>query len=104
YTDRKAQSHDKIQPILSRAFFTRFMIRSGFLRRRLMKSDLEISQSYSPLYAKFENMTRLLADPPLFAHYTSIQVLEKILRDEEFWFSNPLFMNDLEEMRFGLRE
>src|SRR6185437_9614412 len=69
-----------------------------------MKSDLELSQSYSPLYARFENMSRLLADPPLLAHYTSIQVLEKILRDEEFWFSNPLFMNDLQEMRFGLNE
>jgi hypothetical protein len=69
-----------------------------------VKSDLEISQSYSPLYARFENMSRLLTDPPLLAHYTSIQVLEKILRDEELWFSNPLFMNDLQEMRFGLNE
>lgn len=31
-------------------------------------------------------------------------VLERILRDEEIWFSNPLFMNDLQEMRFGLNE
>lgn len=35
------------------------------------------------------------------AHYTSITALEKILKSEEVWFSNPLFMNDLEEVRFG---
>jgi hypothetical protein len=38
------------------------------------------------------------------AHYTSVEALEKILRDDILWFSNPLFMNDLEEMRFGLNE
>lgn len=69
-----------------------------------MKSDEEIPQAYSPMYSRFENLSRLINDPPLLAHYTSIQVLEKILRDEEIWFSNPLFMNDLQEMRFGLNE
>jgi hypothetical protein len=69
-----------------------------------VKTDQEISQAYGPLYSRFENMTRLVNDPPLLAHYTSIPVLEKILRDEEVWFSNPLFMNDLQEMRFGLNE
>jgi hypothetical protein len=39
---------------------------------------------------------------PLLAHYTTIQVLEKILQTGEVWFSNPLFMNDLEEVRFGI--
>jgi hypothetical protein len=29
-------------------------------------------------------------------------VVESILANEEVWFSNPLFMNDLQEMRFGL--
>jgi hypothetical protein len=41
---------------------------------------------------------------PLLAHYTSIDVIKKILRSEEIWFSNPLFMNDVEEMRFGMLE
>jgi hypothetical protein len=36
------------------------------------------------------------------AHYTSIETLTKILEGKELWFSNPLFMNDIEEMRFGL--
>jgi hypothetical protein len=40
--------------------------------------------------------------PLLLAHYTSVDVAEKILRKEEIWFSNPLYMNDLEEMRTGV--
>jgi hypothetical protein len=67
-------------------------------------AEPDVSQSYAPLYDRFENMSRLLSDPPLLAHYTSIQTLEKILKYEELWFSNPLFMNDLQEMRFGLNE
>jgi hypothetical protein len=41
---------------------------------------------------------------PLLAHYTTIQVLEKILATGELWFSSPLYMNDLEEVRFGIFE
>jgi hypothetical protein len=40
--------------------------------------------------------------PPLLAHYTSIKVMENVVQTSEVWFSNPLFMNDLQEMRFGL--
>jgi hypothetical protein len=29
-------------------------------------------------------------------------VLEAILRNDEVWLSNPLFMNDMEEVRFGI--
>jgi hypothetical protein len=36
------------------------------------------------------------------AHYTSLGTLEKILQTEELWFSNPLVMNDMEEVRFGV--
>lgn len=39
---------------------------------------------------------------PLLAHYTSIKTLESILRGGEIWLSNPLFMNDLEEVSFGI--
>ncbi len=38
----------------------------------------------------------------LLAHYTSVQVVEQIVKHEELWFSNPLYMNDLEEMRLGI--
>lgn len=37
------------------------------------------------------------------AHYTSIITLESILKFNQLWLSNPLFMNDHEELRFGLQ-
>ena len=40
----------------------------------------------------------------LLAHYTSIGTLEKIIQNNEVWLSNPLHMNDLNELRFGMRE
>jgi hypothetical protein len=47
--------------------------------------------------------TRTSQDQPLLlAHYTSVEVAEKILRDEEVWLANPLYMNDLGEMRAGI--
>ncbi len=39
---------------------------------------------------------------PLLAHYTSIAVFEQMMANDEMWFSNPLFMNDKEELRFGM--
>lgn len=39
---------------------------------------------------------------PLLAHYTSVEVLEKLLKNNEMWFSNPLYMNDWEELQFGM--
>ncbi len=39
---------------------------------------------------------------PLLTHYTSMANLENILRNHELWLSNPLHMNDLEEVRFGV--
>jgi hypothetical protein len=39
---------------------------------------------------------------PLLAHYTSLQNVENILVSGKIWLSNPLLMNDLEEVRFGL--
>lgn len=41
---------------------------------------------------------------PLLAHYTNAEVLESILRNEELWMSNPLYMNDNQEIRFGVVE
>lgn len=41
-------------------------------------------------------------DKPLLAHYTSIDALNKILTSNEIWLANPLFMNDHEELRWGI--
>jgi hypothetical protein len=67
-------------------------------------NDLEIVRLFDPLLARFATLDRLAKGPPLLAHYTSIRVAESILKNSEVWFSNPLFMNDLQEMRFGLNE
>lgn len=40
---------------------------------------------------------------PLLAHYTSIDALEGIFRNDELWFSHPLAMNDSEELQFGMQ-
>lgn len=42
------------------------------------------------------------AQRPLLAHYTSVAVLDAMMGNNEIWFSNPLYMNDLEELRFGM--
>jgi hypothetical protein len=61
---------------------------------------------FLPLYSEFINLVSLNnpARPLHLAHYTSLEVLEKIIINNEIWFSNPLFMNDHQEMRFGMTE
>lgn len=62
------------------------------------------SQLFLSLFADIRPEDGFFARKPLLAHYTSINVLEKMLRDNEIWFSNPLFMNDFEEVRFVINE
>jgi hypothetical protein len=57
---------------------------------------------YDPLHIDFGVLDRLDKSPPLLAHYTSVQVAEQIIKNEEIWFSHPFYMNDLEELRFGM--
>jgi hypothetical protein len=64
----------------------------------------ELMQQFIPLFGDLNDFQYILEQKPLLAHYTSIQVLEKIVANNELWFSNPLFMNDLEEMRFGIHQ
>lgn len=54
------------------------------------------------LYSDIEEEDEFYNRRPFLAHYTSLEALEKILATDEIWFSNPLFMNDLEEARFGI--
>jgi hypothetical protein len=65
-------------------------------------NDEEIRKLFEPLWADLRPEDSFPAKRPLLAHYTSIAVLESILKHNEIWLSNPLFMNDLEEVRFGL--
>src|SRR5262249_26012047 len=60
-----------------------------------------ILQGSNSQHSRFQTRTSP-AESLLLAHYTSVEIAEKILRDEEVWLSNPLYMNDLEEMRAGI--
>jgi hypothetical protein len=67
-----------------------------------MNDDQIFKLFEEPLFADLRGNDSFPAKRPLLAHYTSIAVLEAILRNNEVWLSNPLFMNDLEEVRFGI--
>lgn len=54
------------------------------------------------LWADLRSETSFPTERPLLAHYTSVNVLEKILAHNEMWFSNPLYMNDWEELQYGM--
>ena len=67
-------------------------------------NEHELVMKFGGLFSDRDDFQSILAERPLFAHYTSISVVEKIMKNEEVWLSNPLFMNDLEEMRFGVQQ
>lgn len=54
------------------------------------------------IWSDFEAENDFPQKRPLLAHYTSISTLEKIVSTNQVWLSNPLYMNDLEELRFGM--
>ena len=56
------------------------------------------------MWADFDSENGFPNKRPLLAHYTSISVFEQMMANEEVWFSNPLYMNDFEELRFGMLE
>ncbi len=62
----------------------------------------DFSAIFHPLWDDIE--TSFPETRPLLAHYTKQEVLKHILENDEVWFSNPLFMNDLQEVRFGVEE
>ena len=67
------------------------------------KNDVELfDKLIGILFEDMPDEDEFYNKKPLLAHYTSIDALEKILRTDEIWFSNPLYMNDLEEIRFGI--
>lgn len=48
-----------------------------------------------------DDHTLIRTTRPLFAHYTSISAFESIIKSQEIWFSNPVYMNDLHELLHG---
>lgn len=69
-----------------------------------MSSDEEIGGAFGSLWSDVQAGESFPEKRPLLAHYTSIATLEGIMANDELWFSNPLFMNDLDELRFGINE
>jgi hypothetical protein len=67
-------------------------------------------QPYNGLYSDIETRTSP-EKPLLLAHYTTVKAVEQILKNEEMWFANPLYINDSTEcvlasfsaVRFGTR-
>lgn len=66
--------------------------------------DADLRKLFDSLYADVKPEAQFSHSLPLLAHYTTIQTVELIIKFKEMWFSNPLYMNDLEEVRFGLIE
>jgi hypothetical protein len=69
----------------------------------MTKEDL-IWEQFQSLYSDINSKEYFPENKPLLAHYTSIETIESILRNDQLWFSNPLYMNDVDELRFGIRE
>lgn len=67
-----------------------------------MSSINEIWSAFGPLWDDIKQEAHFPQKRPLLAHYTSLQTLESIIGNGEIWFSNPLLMNDFEEVRFGM--
>ncbi|TWB43421.1 DUF2971 domain-containing protein [Nitrospirillum pindoramense] len=63
----------------------------------------DIQKLYGNHLSSIVNLV-VMKERPLLAHYTSLSTMESILRGGEIWFSNPLFMNDFQEVRFGFIE
>lgn len=72
--------------------------------RQNMKTNDEIFRTFDSLWSDIRNSDSFPAKRPLLAHYTSISTLECIMANDEIWLSNPLYMNDMEELRFGIFE
>lgn len=67
-------------------------------------TDNEILIAFQPLWNDIIHGETFPQKRPLLAHYTSIATLESIMRNDEVWFSHPLYMNDFEELKFGMLE
>jgi Protein of unknown function (DUF2971) len=57
---------------------------------------------FEDIYKSFSRLERIKTDPPLLAHYTDIKTAVSFLESGQLWLSNPLFMNDTQEITFGV--
>lgn len=62
------------------------------------------SACFQVAWSDFDETGIYPSSRPLLAHYTSISVLESMLKHEEIWLSHPLLMNDHQELAWGMRQ
>jgi len=65
-------------------------------------STKQIASEYKTIIRRFERSQKPPREGLLLAHYTTADVLKKIIESNEIWMSHPFNMNDVEEMRFGV--
>ncbi len=65
-------------------------------------NEQETWNHFTSLWNDIDKKDEFYNRQPHLAHYTSIANAEKILRSNELWFANPLYMNDHEEIAFGV--
>lgn len=68
------------------------------------KPDEVAFDTLNKIYDDIDEKDHFPSQQPILAHYTTLQVGESILKNKQFWLSNPLYMNDHEELAFGFRE
>lgn len=68
------------------------------------ENNKKIMETLNKIYDDIDKNDHFPSQRPTLAHYTTLQVGESILKDKQFWLSNPLYMNDYEELAFGFRE
>lgn len=62
------------------------------------------SNILSDMFSDVNDDNQVTQSGLLLAHYTTLEILEFILKKKEIWMSNPLYMNDFEEVKFGIFE
>ena len=62
-----------------------------------------VMKKFRLLTSSFDCEEELRSASFMFAHYTSVSVAEQILKSQELWFSHPFYMNDLDELHWGMR-
>jgi hypothetical protein len=67
-----------------------------------MDEKMDFETLMDALWDDFDRTNNYPAVRPKLAHYTTLQTLESILTGRQLWLSNPLYMNDHQEMRAGL--
>lgn len=73
-------------------------------REAQMPTAQEVAELFNPLWDDIKLENDFPEKKPKLAHYTNVVSFEGIFGKNEFWLSNPLFMNDHEELRFGMLE